>query len=110
MKGPSLRISKETLQELTKTIDTVRCPRKGPLGAEISLVICGQLHDTRPENCEAYSCKKALIFEENIKVLRLMPKHKQLSYKELRKRLEKGESLGTPEELDESDDLAEEEE
>ena len=40
-------------------ICSVRCPRKGPLGAEISLLVCEQLHENTPERCVENACDNA---------------------------------------------------
>lgn len=51
-------------------VTTVRCPRKGPLPNEISLLICGQMHDARPERCESCGCRQALVFGKQLEELR----------------------------------------
>lgn len=45
---------------------SVRCPRKGPLGAEVSLIICEQMHDTEPGLCAQNNCRKASEFQAQI--------------------------------------------
>jgi hypothetical protein len=51
-------------------ITTARCPRKGPLLPEISLLICAQLNEAHPERCEACNCTQALAFAKQIEELK----------------------------------------
>ena len=51
-------------------VTTARCPRKGPLLPEISLLICAQLNEAHPERCEACRCTKAFAFAKQIEELR----------------------------------------
>ncbi len=51
-------------------VTTVRCPRKGPLPNEISLLICGQMHDFAPERCASCNCRQALVFSKQLEELR----------------------------------------
>lgn len=58
------------------TVETysVRCPRKGPLGAEMSVLICDQMHRAAPELCAACKCNKANELRSQIDRLRTQPK------------------------------------
>lgn len=56
-------------QDPDSFVHSVRCPRKGPLGGEIALMICGELHQAKPENCAAVSCGNAVRFSKNIDAL-----------------------------------------
>lgn len=51
-------------------VTTVKCPRKGPLPSEISLLICGQMHDFTPERCDACGCRQAVVFSRQLEELR----------------------------------------
>lgn len=93
MKGPSLRTGRLGLYDLPQTTDTVLCPRKGPLGSEISLVICGQLNEAHPDSCKAMLCHKAAFYALNIRALKLMTRNKGKTYKEIFRMVEEGRDL-----------------
>ena len=57
-------------QETQRTITAVTCPRKGPLPSEISLLVCGNMHDVRPEKCAEQKCQKAIAFMPELEQLR----------------------------------------
>ena len=60
--------SRRVLTQLAVT--AVTCPRKGPLPSEISLLVCGHMHDTRPEKCAEQRCQKAIAFMPQLEQLR----------------------------------------
>ena len=62
--------------------ETVSCPRKGPWGTDISILICDQLYSADKELCDVYQCNHAERRQEDIRILKLLQKRKNLSHKE----------------------------
>lgn len=50
------------IQRPISEIHTVNCPRKGPMGNEVSVIKCVQWHRGSPAECGA--CQKFLVSEE----------------------------------------------
>lgn len=72
---------------------SVRCPRKGTMGAEISVVICGQLYERKPALCQEHHCNKAVIGKEKIRVLQLFSEESMgASYSSLLKKAKEEEN------------------
>ena len=92
MWGPSVRHVGLKLYDTPKDAHTVLCPRKGPLGATISIVICGALHDNRPDACAENGCNKASFYAKDIKLLQLLTKHAKSSYSSVLRLVEGGAS------------------
>jgi len=103
VKGPSLRTGRLGLYDLPQTVDTVRCPRKGPLGSELSLIICGQMNEARPDACKAVFCSKASHYATNIRALKLMTRNKMKTYTEIFKMVEEGQDLVLGQVVDDED-------
>ena len=57
-------------KDTQRAVTAVTCPRKGPLPSEISLLVCGHMHDTRPEKCAEQRCQKAIAFMPELEQLR----------------------------------------
>jgi hypothetical protein len=53
-----------------RTVTSVKCPRKGPIPSEISLLKCGQLNDAHPERCSECRCDQAMKYAEQLASLR----------------------------------------
>lgn len=90
MWGPSVRYVGLKLYDTPKDAHTVLCPRKGPLGATISVVVCGTLHSMKPEFCAENNCNKAAFYAKEIKLLHLLTKHTTSSYSKVLRLVEGG--------------------
>lgn len=53
-----------------RTVTSVKCPRKGPIPSEISLLKCGQLYEGHPDRCADCRCTQALKYSEQLAALR----------------------------------------
>ena len=53
-----------------RTVTSVKCPRKGPIPSEISLLKCGQLNEAHPERCAECGCSQAFKYAEQLASLR----------------------------------------
>ena len=61
---------RHTRENDPRTVTSVKCPRKGPIPSEISLLKCGQLYDGHPERCADCRCTHALKYAEQLAALR----------------------------------------
>ena len=95
-KKPLLRIGKTVLQTVSQEEETVCCPRKGPWGGEISVLVCDQLHEANQEACERVNCKNAETHRLSIRVLKVLRKNRQTSHKEAVRQVLAGEDLRAP--------------
>jgi len=60
------------------------------MGAELSVVICGQLYESRKDLCQEHGCNQALLAKEKIKVLKLFSEESLgASYSSLMKKIQK---------------------
>lgn len=62
-----------------RTVTSVKCPRKGPIPSEISLLKCGQLYDGQPERCADCRCTQALQYAPQLAALRGVQRRVQQS-------------------------------
>lgn len=60
----------------------MRCPRKGPIPNEISLLICSQLHEAAPQRCAECKCKQAIVFGDQIDELRAISRSSRRVFRE----------------------------
>lgn len=110
-KAPSLRIGQTQFSARPQACETVNCPRKGPWGAEISLLVCDQLHSADESACARHSCTNAVFYQKSIRMLRLMQKRRSMSYTEAQRIVDAGEDLAiaAEEDLEDPEDSEEQE-
>jgi len=109
-KKPLLRIGKTVFQTVSQEEETVTCPRKGPWGGEISVLVCDQLHEANEEACDRVSCNNAETHRLSIRVLKVLRKNRQTSHKEAVRQVLAGEDLKTAfDDLEELESVEEDE-
>lgn len=86
---------------------TVLCPRKGPWGADISIIICDQMYLANDKLCSEHSCKKAEKHRENVRILLLMQKRKNMSHTEASRLVRLNQDLNILPDLEEFEDSEE---
>lgn len=66
---PRRRLRFEEIEN-PRLVTSVKCPRKGPIPSEISLLRCGQMNDTGADLCASYNCQKAVAYWPQLEQLR----------------------------------------